>query len=59
MEISPSHLPSLLAGTIRTEQDGWGERRVQEPAGERGRLMVNRPTVADCGSCAAILGIFV
>ena len=59
MEISPSHLPSLLAGTIRTEQDGWGARKVQEPAGERGRLMVKRPTVADFGSCAAILGIFV
>ena len=31
MEISPSHLPSLLAGTIRTEQDGWGARKLQEP----------------------------
>ena len=53
MEISPSHLPSLLAGTIRTEQDGWGLRKVQEPADERDRLKLNRSISAVEALCAA------
>ena len=53
MEISPSHLPSLLAGTIRTEQDGWGARKVQEPADERDRLKLNRSISAVEALCAA------